>query len=550
MFTFCAFSLFAQQKRIKIVHADNSNIDEVKYPGATILLGNVYVEHEGITLRSKKAIYYKSRNFLKAFGNVYLNQGDTITQTSNYVDYNGDTKKALSWGNVILKDPIMTLSTDSLRFDRLLQKLYYRNGATIKDTTNVLVSKIGDYFLETNKFQALSEVTLTNPDYVLESNNLVYFTNTGKSYLEGPSTITGEDNFIYTESGYYDTKANKSHFTKNSRIEYNNKEIKADSLYYDRNLGFASATKNIQLKDTTNNSVIRGGYAEIFQQLDSAFVTNRAVAVTEIEKDSMYIHGDTLLVTGKGKNRILRAFHRVKFFKSNLSGKCDSIHSNQVTGLTQLYKNPVIWSEDNQITGDTIQLLSNTQTEKLDSLKVLNNAFIIQIDSVGFNQIKGRNLFGKFIDNDLRDVTVIGNGEVINYLRNDETQELIGIEKLACSTMNFIFENSKIISSKFLTNADGDTYPLSQFPVNVRKFRGFVWRENERPLSKDDIFIKDDETKINDAVLNDRRNSNKNDEQKLQKEKVKEAALISNDTILKKTGTIKSPTSVKKENKE
>ncbi len=75
------------------MHADNSNIDEVKYPGATILLGNVYVEHEGITLRSKKAIYYKSRNFLKAFGNVYLNQGDTITQTSNYVDYNGDTKK-------------------------------------------------------------------------------------------------------------------------------------------------------------------------------------------------------------------------------------------------------------------------------------------------------------------------------------------------------------------------------------------------------------------------------------------------------------------------
>lgn len=483
--------MFAQQRRIKIVHADNSNIDEVKYPGATILLGNVFVEHEGITLRSKKAIYYKNRNFLKAFGDVHLNQGDTITQTSTYVDYNGDTKKALSWGNVVLKDPIITLTTDSLRFDRLQQKLYYQSGATIKDTTNVLVSKVGNYYLETNKFQALSEVTLTNPDYVLESNNLIYYTSNGKSYLEGPSTITGDNNFIYTEKGYYDTKANISHFTKNSRIEYDNKEIKADSLYYDRTIGFASATNNIQLKDTTNNSIIRGHYAEIFQKLDSAFVTNRAVAITEIEKDSMYIHGDTLLVTGKAENRILRAFHRVKFFKSNLSGKCDSIHSNQSTGLTQLYRDPVIWSEGNQITGDTIQLLSNTITEKLDSLKVLSNAFIIQKDSVGFNQIKGRDLFGKFTENDLTDVTIIGNGEVINYVRSDTTKELIGIEKLACSEMNFTFENSKIITSKFLTNADGETYPPSEFPENVRKFRGFVWRENERPMTKDAIFIKD-----------------------------------------------------------
>jgi len=499
LFSCIALNVFAQQKRIKIVHADNSNIDEVRYPGATILLGNVYVEHEGITLRSKKAIYYKKSNFLKAFGDVYLNQGDTITQTSKYVDYNGDTKKALSWGDVILKDPIITLTTDSLRFDRLQQKLYYRSGATIKDTTNVLVSKVGNYYLETNKFQALSEVTLTNPDYVLESNDLVYFTNTGKSYLSGPSTITGEDNFIYTEKGYYDTKENISHFTKNSRIEYQNKEIKADSLYYDRNLGFASATKNIQLKDTTNNSIIRGGYAEVFQQLDSAFVTKRAVAITEVEKDSMYIHGDTLLVTGKEENRILRAFRRVKFFKSNLSGKCDSIHSNQSTGLTQLYRNPVLWSEGNQITGDTIQLLSNTETEKLDSLKVLNNAFIIQKDSAGFNQIKGRDLFGKFIDNDLQDVTIIGNGEVINYVRNDDTQELIGIEKLACSSMNFTFKDSKLMTSKFLTNADGDTYPPSEFPENVRKFRGFAWRENEKPLSKDDIFIKDNLQK-NDSL--------------------------------------------------
>lgn len=489
-------SAVAQQKRIQIVHADNSNIDEEKYPGATILLGNVYVEHEGISLRSKKAIHYRKDNILKAFGDVVLNQGDTITQTSDYVQYNGNTKKALSWGSVVLKDPLMTLTTDTLRFDRLKQLLYYRSGATIKDTTNILTSTVGNYYLQSTKFLAQDDVVLTNPDYILKSNHLEYFTSNGKTYLYGPSTITGEDNFIYTENGFYDTKEDISHFTKNSKIIHQNREITADSLYYDRNLSFASATKNIQLKDTLNKSVIRGGYGEFFQKLDSAYIIDRAVAIQEIEKDSMYVHGDTLLATGKPENRIIRAFRRVKFFKSNLSGKCDSIHANQATGLTQLFRNPVLWSNENQITGDTIQLISNTTTKELDSLKVLGNAFIVQKDSAGFNQIKGRNLLGKFIDNDLRDVHIRGNGEMIYYARNENTNELIGVDKTTCSDMYFLFKKNEIQEARFLTSPEGSTYPLSEFPENVRKLRGFIWREDERPKTKDEIFIKDTLTPI------------------------------------------------------
>ncbi len=491
LFAIISISVFAQQKRIEIVHADNSTIDEEKYPGATILLGNVYVEHEGISLRSKKAIHYKKDNILKAFGDVVLNQGDTITQTSHFVQYNGNTKKALSWGDVVLKDPLMTLTTDTLRFDRLKQLLYYRSGATIRDTANVLESRTGNYYLKTSKFQAQSDVVLTNPDYVLKSNHLDYFTSNGKTYLFGPSTITGEENFIYTENGFYDTKENVSHFTKNSRIVHQNREITADSLYYDRNKGYASATKNIQLKDTVNNSIIRGGFAEFFQQLDSAYVIDRAVAIMEVDKDSMYVHGDTLLATGKPDNRIIRAFKRVKFFKSNLSGKCDSIHANQSTGLTKLFRDPILWSENNQITGDTIQLLSNTKTEQLDSLRVWRNSFIVQKDSAGFNQIRGRILLGKFIDNDLNDVNIIGNGEMIYYARDENTSDLIGIDKTTCSSMKFLFKDSQIQEAQFLTKPDGATYPPSQLPENIRKLKGFVWRENERPLTKDDIFIKD-----------------------------------------------------------
>jgi lipopolysaccharide export system protein LptA len=491
---FCLFSLAgtAQGKRIQIIHSDNSSIDEKKLPGATILLGNIVIRHQGIKLNCKKAVHYKNENFIKAYGDVVLNQGDSIIQTSQYTEYNGNNQQALSWGNVVIRDSKMTLSTDTLNFDRSRQLLYYKYGATIKDSINILTSNKGNYYLENNKFQAISDVRLTNPDYVLESNHLDYYTDSGKAFLYGSSTITSDDNLIYCEKGFYDTQQNISHFTKNARIEYDDKEIKADSLFYNRNLGFASATKNITIIDTLNHTVLKGNYAEFFEKVDSAFVVDRAVAISNTDKDSLFIHGDTILATGKPDKRIIRAYHHVKFFKSDLSGKCDSIHSDQGIGLTQLFKKPVLWSNKSQITGDTIQLINHIETNQLDSLKVLQNAFIIDRDSIGFNQIKGRNLYGKFVENDLRYVNIVGNSEVIHFVR-DEEENLIGIEKTTCSEIHFVIRDGKIESSKFINQPDGQTYPPSQLPENVRKLRGFLWREYEKPLTKNDIFIQDEE---------------------------------------------------------
>ena len=334
----------------------------------------------------------------------------------------------------------------------------------------------------------MSDVVLVNPDYILNSNHLDYYTSNGQAFLYGPSTITSDENLIYCEKGYYDTTQNISHFTKNARIEYDDREIKADSLYYDRNLGFASATENIKIIDTINHIVLKGNYAEYFEKVDSAFVVKNALAITNTNKDSLFIHGDTILTTGTPEKRILRVYHDVKFFKSDLSGKCDSIHSNEKSGVLQMLKNPVLWSDGSQITGDTIQLITNTETDLLDSLKVLQNTFIINKDSLGFNQIKGRNLKGKFIDNNLRFINIIGNSEVIHFVRNESSQ-LIGIEKSTCSEIHFILNEGKIEHSKFITQPEGETYPPSKLPENVRKLRGFLWREKERPLSKSDIFI-------------------------------------------------------------
>ncbi len=483
--------LFAQDKRINITHADFFNIDEKNFPDATIALGNVFVEVDGATLRCKKAILYNKDNYLQAVGNIILNQGDTIIQTSKYIEYDGKTRQSLSWGDVVLKNENMTLKTDTLQFDRVSQQLYYKHHATIEDDTNVLESEIGNYFLNESKFQAETDVVITNPDYVLKSNHLDYFTDSGLAYLYGKSTIKGKESFIYCEKGFYDTKADISHFTKNAYILYKDRRIDGDSLYYDRRNGFASASKNIIMTDTVNSTILKGNYAEYYQKKDSAFVVGRAVAITKAEKDSIYIHGDILLFTGKTDKRIVRAYHHVKFFKTDMSGKCDSLHSNQSTGLLRLFKKPVLWTENGQITGNLIHVLSNVETEELDSMKVLGNAFLIQKDTIdGFNQIKGRDMYAKFKGKEIETVDFIGNGETLTYLRDDKTTELIGISKTTCSKFHIEFDKQQIKEIRYLVNEDGKTYPPSKLPENARKLKDFIWREDERPKTKDDIFSK------------------------------------------------------------
>lgn len=485
-----------EKKKIIIENAEIQYADEEKTPGATILLGNVRIKHDGINLTCQQALFYKKENFFKAIGNVLIKQGDTITQTSDYADYDANAKQALSWGNVVLKDPTMTLTTDTLQFDRINQKLYYQDYATIRDVTNTLKSKNGNYYLENKKFTATTRVTVVNPEHNLASNHLDYYTNSGLAYLYGPSTITNtqNENKLYSERGFYNTKTDISYFTKNAKLFLKERTVEGDSLYYDKNKGFASATNNIKVIDTVQNFISKGNYAELFEKKDSLFIIKRAVAISIIDKDSMFIHGDTLLVTGKPKKRVIRTYHNVKIYKSDLQGKCDSIYTNQETGYTKMYRSPVIWSDQNQITGDSIYLQSNVETEKLDSLKVFNNAFIVSKDSLAkedYNQIKGRNMFGKFDANKLKFLLVKGNAESIYFNRNAETQVLETITKEVSSNIEFTLDKGQIQSIKYLKSSDGKTYPPSELDLEGRKIKGFIWREDEQPKSKNDIFIKD-----------------------------------------------------------
>jgi lipopolysaccharide export system protein LptA len=503
------FTSAQERKQIEIEYAPYMDIVEDK-PGATILTRNnssqVHVKHKGIELWCNEAIYYGNEDFIEAFGNVRVKQGDSINMTSKYVEYSGKTQLAYASGDVVLIDPNSKLYTDVLHFDRIRQQAYYnQKGKVVRDTSGTITSTRGRYYMTSKKYQFVDNVKLVNPEYIIDTEQLDFYTESGFAFLYGPTTITSEASVIYCERGYYNTNNDTGYFVKKSKINYNDRIVEGDSLYFDRNKSFASATNNITVTDTLNNSIIKGHYAEIFREKDSVFITKRALAITEQENDSIFMHSDTLMVTGPADNRIIRGYYNAKMFKSNLSGKADSIHMNQKSGLTQLInfydldsdvftkkKHPILWHFESQITGDSIHLISNSKNETLDSLKVFNNAFVINKDSLGegYNQISGKRLNGLFVDNALETIDVIKNAETIYYLRNSE-DELIGIDKSKSGAIKIWISENEIDELRKLNQIGGMTYPEEDFPEKERKLKGFIWRNDERPKSIEDLFADD-----------------------------------------------------------
>jgi lipopolysaccharide export system protein LptA len=468
-----------------------------EFPDAVIYTrdnsGQVYIVHDGVEMWCDQAYVYTKDNFVKAYGSVNISQGDTIFMRSKYAEYNGNTQFAFASGNVAFNDSKTSLKTDTLYFDRIKQQAFYRSSGTIKDTASTLTSSVGRYFADSKKYQFLSNVVIKNPKYTINSEQLDFYSESGIAYLYGKSIIKGETSTVYCERGYYNTRNDIGYFVKKSRIDYENRTIYGDSIYFDRNKNFASATNNIRLIDTLNNSFISGHYAEVFKEKDSVFITKRAVAITVRDNDSIYVHADTLRITGKADNRILRGYYKARFFKKGLpgeeptSGKCDSIYVNEKTGITKLLRKPILWTGENQMTGDTIHLLRNIETSKLDTLKVFKNAFIIQKDSAGYNQVKGERLIGLFTNNELDTINIEKNTQVIFFSRNEE-QELVGINNTISSSIQMYLEKQQTRGIRFNKKVNGKLYPPSQFPENARVLPGFNWYGDERLFNVNDLF--------------------------------------------------------------
>ncbi|MDC3240834.1 OstA-like protein [Flavobacteriaceae bacterium] len=513
------FSIVAQEpKIIEIRKAGGSSQDQDAFPGANILFKNsetrVLLFHEGALIESDLAYFYSKDNYFKAVGDVVFTQGDSLKMTCKTIEYDGKTQIAVADGDVFLIRPDMSLKTEKLNLDRISNEAFYNTKGVIIDSASTLTSNRGRYFMNQKKYRFTSNVVIDNPEYQVNSDQLDYYTELNQAYLYGNSKIEGEAYTIECERGFYDLDREKGVFKKNATLYYDNKIIRGDSLYFESEKDYAAATKNVSIVDSLNNSIITGHYGEIFKAQDSAIITRRALAINIIDQDSLFIHADTIVATGPEERRILRAYYDVRILKSDLRGRSDSLYLDESIGLTKLLNkpltkqqeqifteadrnknNPVLWFDKSQMSGNEILLISDTQTNKLDSLKIKGNVFIIEKDTLsaqGYNQIKGGVLNGAFEEGKLDNIVITKNTEMVYYLYNDEDLQLIGIDKTTCSALKMKFLDGEINDITFLVAPTGNVYPEEELPENDRTLKGFVWRQEERPETLNDLFDKND----------------------------------------------------------
>ncbi len=466
-FTIFLIPSFAQQTR-KINHnSDNMEFDKNLANGAYRLLGNVVFKHEGAVMHCDSAYFYSDINSLDAFDNVYINQGDTLHLYGDFLHYDGNSRMANVRRKVKLVSNETQLFTEALDFDLKSSIGYYISYADIINGENKLNSNEGYYYSSSKMYFFRDSVVIVNPSYTIYSDTLKYNTISNVAYFLGPTEIISDSNYIYCEDGWYNTETDVSLLKKNARLESTNQILKGDSLYYERTLGYGEAYNNVELFDIEQNIILKGNYATYNEVTEDALLTDQAMLIQITDPDSIYIHADTLLseVDTNGY-KLLKAYYKVKMFKSNLQGKCDSMSYSFADSVIRLFNEPVLWSEENQLTSEYMEI--RTKKQRIDQLHLMRLALIISMeDSVKFNQIKGKTMVCYFKDNELYKVDVNGNGQTIYYAK-DENQ-IIGVNKAESSDLVIHLDGKDVKEIMFYTKPDAILYPLETVPPNEHK---------------------------------------------------------------------------------
>ncbi len=491
-----AFILCAQEKsppkKIDLVGAESAMYDKAKGE-YTLLIGNVIFKHENIMLYCDSAHLYSEENSIDAYSHVHIKASDSVDIFGDSLRYDGNTKIAEIHKNVKMIDNEITLTTEHLTYDMNAKTGQYYDGGKIVDPENTLTSKRGFYYSDTKDFFFNDSVVLVNMDYTITSDSLIYNTASEVSHFYGPTHVTSKENNIYTEKGWYVTKKDIAEFSKNNILKNKSQTLTGDSIFYNRLLGLGLAYRNVTLFDSSRNMIVKGNFIHYDQKKQYSLATDSALLIQIDEQhDSLFLHADTLVGTFDTiteKARIMFAYHKVKFFRNDLQGSCDSLVYNYADSTISLFRNPIIWTEDKQLTADSVKIqLANSLADKM----YLNRAcyLVANDDSVKsrFNQVKGTNMIAFFDKGELRKIRVFGNAETIYFMREDDGRKT-GINKAISTDLSIEISDSHIKSITFMDKPIATLYPDKELGVKDLFLKNFRWLEKYRPKDKTEVFI-------------------------------------------------------------
>ena len=469
--------------RSDLVRFDNENLPDIQ-----VLIGNVVLRHDDVYLYCDSAYLNQNTNSFKAFGNVKIEQGDSIEIYSKRLNYNGNTRIGHLFHNVKMINGEVTLYTDTLVYDRNKSLGYYKCGGKLVDSLNTLTSKHGYYYSNTKLAEFRYDVVGFNNNSTIKSDTLTYNTETKISTILGPTHIFHSDStIIYSELGWYNSDTDKSKLLKKSLINHGNgKSLAGDTIFYDKRIGIGEAFHNVTLADTIKKINLYGHYGYYREEGEIGIITDSAMAVEYSQKDTTYIHGDTLYSYAHGEEeKMILSYKNVRVYHNDFQGVCDSLSFFSGDSILHLMQMPIIWNKNQQITGDTIHIYPKDGT--IDRMHVINNAMMIQEeDTIHYNQISGKEIVAYIKNEELEHVDISGNVESIFY-PNDQG-DLIGLNTIKSSYMTVYFKDGKLERFNVYPSPTAIMYPMSQVKENMLYLTNYTWQIDVRPTSKEDIF--------------------------------------------------------------
>ena len=482
-----------QDKRVYLVHADRLHYNQYENRDAQILNGNVHFTHVGARLYCDSAYFYEESNSFEAFGHVKIYQGDTLSLFSDYAYYDGNDQMAEARYNVVLKNRKTTLYTDSLNFDRLYDNAYFFEGGKMVDQGTTLTSDWGEYNTKTKMAVFNYDVKMRNKDFYLTTDTLYYDTRLSMAHIVGPSDIISGNSHIYSEQGYYDTKLERARLMNRSVLNNQGRQLIGDSVYHDSKSGLNKAFRNVIYTDSVNKNRMTGNYGEYHEETGYALFTDSAMVIDFSQRDSLFVHADTFKVFTFNINtdsvyRKMHAYNHVRAYRIDVQAVCDSLVYNSQDSCMTMYRDPIVWNNAQQLTGDRIDVFMKDSV--VDHAHVVGNAFSVEQlrDTVCYNQISSKEMFAYFLNGTIHEAQAKDNVLIIYYPEDESDSTLIGLNYTETTELRIYMENRKM-KKIWMPKAEGTLYPMSQIPPDKKFLPGYAWYDYIRPLSKQDIFV-------------------------------------------------------------
>ena len=484
--------------RVFLERADKLLMDEKVSTEYQVLIGNVQFRKGDMFMFCDSAHFYEASSSLNAFGNVRMEQGDTLFVYADELDYNGADELATFYGDDInpvrLINKDVELETYTFYYDIASNIGYYDNEGKITDAENQLTSGYGQYSPDTKDAEFREHVVLNDiedKDFRMTTETLLYNTGTHIARIISPTTIVTDSATVYSSNGIYNTDMGFSElFDRSLIVTEGGNTLTGDTIYYDQKAGFGEAFGNMVLTDSVRQTMLEGNYGCYFEKQDSAFATNRARILEYSKGDTLYMHGDTIrsYVLHDDSTHVMTAYPRVRFWRVDIQGLCDSLSFMERDSTLYMHRHPIVWNEARQIFGNVIYVHFNDST--VDWAKLPEFGFTAEhVGEEFYNQLSGKEMLATFVDGNMRRLDVSGNVEVVMLPEeSDSTINKIVNSESSFLTADFSAGPMQVERIKMWPEVTGTATPLYLAKKSIFYLSNFQWYEALRPKDKDDIF--------------------------------------------------------------